>query len=284
MNDIHTTPHAINENWKVFRNTEAGILLAKLYGNKHQEHKKVKSFPSRNHRKTTENHQTPEKRWRYVNGKLGSEEPSNCCFDRKKARSVKAPSFHKTYHKEIAAIDTIPRRKSQNICSQEMILCEELRAHFRPGNLPCFSTNEEKDRLNDIFACKGGKSLPEELTMPIKETQKELAWRMKESQRISKARNLRQDKKLYSSDPGNEDNSRNVCNDKNVKNETFNRLFDHIVQEIKDRNSYQMEMEKYGSGEQTRDTIAKEIAARISRLMSLDKSRAIPVIASLQNK
>lgn len=272
-----------NNNWKVFRNTEAGVLLARLYGNKYESNHRVNSFTCRKRRQSKSDKQsTTRERWREVNAKYGCQDPSQCHFDRTKARSVKAPSFHKKLNTiDISAVDLIPKKKSQYLCNQENANNEELKIHFRPGNMPCFSTNEEKDRLNDIFTCKGGKSLPDELTMPIRKTSRELMRLKQETARIRKAKKLRSQKIVQDITNVNAVDNIEESSDFEDESTLKSTLFDQIVQEIKERREYQVEMEKYGSGENTRDTVVKEITARVSRLKQLDKSRALQIISSL---
>ena len=71
-----------------------------------------------------------------------------------------------------------------------MNVMEEQNRSYRPPPVQGISTSREKERLSDIFAFKGGKSLPSELTQPEIEgkTPFEKRERMEAEERMRKLR------------------------------------------------------------------------------------------------
>ena len=273
--EVQTNDENNCDRWKAFKNTEAGILLHRLYGNKHQSISKPTFRRKRRQSCHQETRAIVNEPWRIVNSKPGFANPSNLKFDHIKAKSVKTPSFrNKSSFKQMYAVDLIPRRKSQQKCKVLVERQEELKGYFRPGNRPNFSCDDEKKRLSNIFECKGGKSLPMELTFPEQETPEEKMWRLKEEHRIKEARQSRLTKHSIINSNDESIISKEEIQLPNNDTDSLNQLYDQIVQEINERRAYQTEMEKLGAGNRTREKVSKEIASRMSQLYKLDAIKA----------
>ena len=106
------------------------------------------------------------------------------------------------------------------------------------------SNAEEKKHLSDVFAKKGGKALPEDLTIDT----------------------TRPTKKSMNS----------VTQPKS--------LFDQLYREILERREFQLSMEQLGCGAESRQQTAQEIAERIEQLRKIDSHRALSVIQKIQMK
>ena len=265
-----------------FRNTEAGRLMARLYGHNTATKRSAASqinYPvltnSKNNRpKRNESTWRNEHQWRAVNSANRLCDPRRSEFDWCKARSVHVPSFRRKLRQGYPSkVDIIPKRKSAQECQGDIQQHAMLREAYRPGNTSGFSTDAEKNRLNEIFTYKGGCALPEDLTNPVESmTPSERMWRENEQKRLDRIKFKR---RANGSGMENVQNTVLIDEDKNrSKKNTKDMLFDHIVNEIKERREYQMELEELGAGDGTRRDVATEIASRISRLKQIDAKRA----------
>jgi len=244
------------DNWKAFKNTEVGNLLARLYGEKRPSEVKV-NYPKP---KQKENVASKNKqRWREVNSKEGSRDPRICLFDRKKAHSVKVPSFtNKGEQKFLSAVEYIPRRVKQTVCQENVETNKNLKRHFRPAYTPSFSEESEKCRLSTIFSEKGGKALPNELLYnpKINKSCRDSVYKGAIQQHIS------EDSPNCKSPRG--------------------QLIEQIEREILERREYQIEMEKLGEGSRTRCNVISEIYSRLQRLKKLDSKRANELLNEIE--
>lgn len=243
------------DNCKVFKNTEVGILLARLYGEKRPSEVKI-NYPKP---KQKENVASKNKqRWREVNSNEGSRDPRLCLFDRKKARSVKVPSFtSKGEQKCLSAVEYIPRRVKQTVCQENVETNKTLKRHFRPAYTPSFSEESEKCRLSTIFSERGGKALPNELLYNPK---------------INKSG---RDTCKGASQQHISENSPNCKSPRR-------QLIEQIEREILERREYQIEMEKLGEGSRKRCNVISEIYSRLQRLKKLDSKRANELLNEIE--
>lgn len=245
--------------WRAFRHdTEAGRLLARLYGdaknhgNSSASAKPKISYPTLKPKSSGINrNQAPlrhDGKWRSV-GAPNTRDPTEKQYDRAKAASVPVPKFkskQQTLHSHVpSAVDRIPHRRSQKQCSNEIAKGRANRGAYRPPRQNMIYSEEEKAKLSEINACRGGKILPKDLTHPIAPLPSE----------IPKQRSL--DNKYPQREP---------------------TLFDQILHEINERREWQSEMEAIGCGAESRQKTVDEISARVKELHRIDKARAQEVL------
>lgn len=166
-------------NWKQFQGTELGALMGQIYGNQNK--------PKINYPKLQTRKPKPLEQKTFIPGgaKIDAEDPRKAT---RRPVDIEVPKNFKERSENIKPIDLINRRKSAETIKTEM---EEIRlkqARYRPANVKPISGPEEKERLNQIFAYKGGKGLPQELTAPTGEMPLEIENRRKEAERADAVR------------------------------------------------------------------------------------------------
>ena len=259
------------ESWKVFqRDTEAGRLLSRLYGCPASKSKI--SYPKQRRRRATDGNQQKKsnedalRSWKttYTVKSLSAKEEAERDSQRKqnksKAVAMKIPKVGRQTHRRgtvsetdlsctisigngMAKVDLIPRRKTEAGCKSNVEEVKFMNKKFRPPVSHAYSSDLEKKRLNDVFSNGSGKCLPADLTaLPV----------------IS-----------------------NSAATSGTKSSTTDSLFDQIFHEIKERREYQLEMERLGAGEATRQQTVNEIQSRCNQLRKVDPSRAAAVIEVL---
>ena len=67
---------------------------------------------------------------------------------------------HVPERREYTAIDVVSRRRNADAIKQEIDDIKLKQTHYRPAYVAPYSSDLEKERLNQIFAYKGGKGLP----------------------------------------------------------------------------------------------------------------------------
>lgn len=223
---------------KVFKHdTEAGRLLSRLYGVELDE---------------------PEIKYPKLKSR-GDDLSKRCPWNQKlkektEIKVVKVPKVgqHKNVEKKAGSllhVSSIPRRKTEASCKESVEEIYVKSRNYRPPNkVTNVSDVPEKERLSEINAYGGGNALPNELTMP--------------KQNIPPSETKRRQHLTNESDE-----------DKNGKFDG-DMLTEEIIKEIEDRRKFQIEMEKTGKGDLTRDRTVKEISDRMTELMRLDSSKA----------
>lgn len=211
-----------DDKWKVFKHdTEAGRLLSRLYG-------------------TTPTCK-PQIRYPKLRMKKKNEAPSidnsDCKSIMSRKTRVSVPKFSRKQKCSDKPVDLVPRRKNFHDCQVTLEKYHDIRSKYRPPYQQPLFTETEKRNLSDVFAQKGGRALPMELTCPVVE-----------------------------STPCHEPMHQNEAETDDPKSQ----LVDHIVREIKERRHYQIAMEKLGEGAASRQVIAQEIALRLNELNRLD--------------
>ena len=248
--------------WKIFqRDTEAGRLLSRLYGCPPSQSKI--SYPKQRRRRATDNkNQTEEnekvasRAWKttYTVHTLSKSEEEEKENERRnnisRALSMKVPKVGRQTTLrmstiDVAKVDLIPRRKTETGCRTNVEQVKFLNKKYRPPAAHAFSSDAEKQRLNDVFSGGKGECLPENLN----------------TDSINSA-------------------ARSNTGTNNCK-QLPDCLFDQIYQEIKERRTYQLEMEKLGAGEATRQSTVDEIQSRLNQLRKIDPDRAAAVIKML---
>jgi hypothetical protein len=243
-----------DQSWKVFqRDSEAGRLLSRLYGLPPSQSKVRRKTTSS---ETKRSESAPEWKTTYTIHTLSKSEEKEKENERKnnisRALSIKVPKVGRstTFANDGSLkIDLAPRRRTETACLSNIQQVKFQNKKYRPPAAHAFSSDAEKQRLNDLFSGGQGKCLPEDLTsIPAVNTSNE--------GRV------------------------NVGTSKCALPES---LFDQIYQEIKERREYQLEMEKLGAGEATRMTTVNEIQTRINQLRRIDPNKAAVVIKMLMN-
>ena len=176
------------ENWKQFQGTELGSLLGSIYGSQRPQI----NYPKP---KLSKANSLPKKEFIPGGAKMDAVDPRKAT---RKDVHVNVPkttgrsgSFYDLTidsNQSLKPIDVIPRRKAANAIQSEIDDIKMRQEHYRPANSRNISNDYEKERLSQIFSFKGGKGLPEELTMPVGETPMERQQRMKEKERIETIR------------------------------------------------------------------------------------------------
>ena len=136
----------------------------------------------------------------------------------------------------------IPRRRSEKNCRDTLIKYDFENRQYKPPHLMRRSNNQEKKHLSDVFAKKGGKALPVDLTIDTTR-----------------------------SSPKPVDDTQSPTT-----------LFDQLYGEILERREFQLSMEQIGFGAESRQQTANEIAERIEQLRKIDSNRALSVVQRLQ--
>eukprot|EP00592_Proboscia_alata_P001452 CAMPEP_0194380204 /NCGR_PEP_ID=MMETSP0174-20130528/43440_1 /TAXON_ID=216777 /ORGANISM="Proboscia alata, Strain PI-D3" /LENGTH=273 /DNA_ID=CAMNT_0039163441 /DNA_START=36 /DNA_END=857 /DNA_ORIENTATION=+ len=266
-------------NWSAFEG-EAGRLLARLYGGNEQKKSQI-NYPQLKRRRNAQiDH---KKGWVAVNGKAGSSDPRSASA---RSKTVAVPKVgggdrrSNNGRNSNAAVDFIPKRKSASSCKADIEKYEIRAAAYRPPHVHTFSSEKEKQRLNEIFTFKGGLALPEELTNPVGPCPSELAWRDNENKRVHEAKVKRDGQHSY------HDQSLGVGVDSKKKQilNSSDLLFSQILLEIKERREFQRAMEETGGGRNTRNSVSQEIASRIKKLQQINRRKAEEVIRDLYSK
>lgn len=238
------------DNWKQFQGTELGSLLGSIYG--------AQNRPKINYPKP-KTKTIPHAKNGFIPGGAKSE-----AVDPRKAtrRSVNVAVPRLTGRSEevenIKPIDVISRRKNVTAIQSELDDIRMRQEHYRPAFIKPISVDQEKDRLSQIFTFKGGKGLPEELTMPTGESPFEAQQRRKEMERLDSIREKR---------------GLNVVRSNSMTNRRALSVDEQFAQqiqtEIEERTQHLREMQKIGIRPQEEAAMKRELAARVSELNRL---------------
>ena len=170
-----------DQSWKVFqRDTEAGRLLSRLYGYPPSQSKVT--YPKQRRRRATDGDEQKKKPkeeanargWRttYTVRTLSKAEEEEKEIERKtnisRALSIKVPKVGRATGQRstlidgttLAKVDCIPRRKTETGCRNNVEQAKFLNKKYRPPAAHAFSSDSEKQRLNDLFSGAKGKCLP----------------------------------------------------------------------------------------------------------------------------
>lgn len=143
------------QNWKQFQGTELGGLMARLYGNENK--------PNINYPKPKQRKAAPPPVFIPGGAKHNAVDP------RKSTRrevniEVPVPTGGRRAQK-FHQVDFIAHRKSADVMKNEIAEIKMRQTHYRPANSQAYSSDAEKDKFAQICQYKGGKALPEELTV-----------------------------------------------------------------------------------------------------------------------
>ena len=164
----------IAPDWRVFKHhSEAGRLLRRLYGVSVEDKPPITYPPLvRKNRSDTNSTQVAHKSPWQIGNKSNS---GIVTCKTKQSVSVpkvgigKEPRNRKSIacideHRKKQNVDSIPHRKTEIACRDDWNKCDQIRKEYRPPNPKVCYAGDEKDRLNTVFASKGGRGLPDELT------------------------------------------------------------------------------------------------------------------------
>jgi hypothetical protein len=236
------------DNWKRFQGTELGSLLGSIYGN-----------PNR----TKINYPKP-KAMQIVHDKkefIPGGAKLNASDSRKATRrnvkvAVPKPVGNRHENQEnIKPVDYIPRRRGVASIQQELDDIRMRQEHYRPAFVKPVSVVAEKDRLTQIFTFKGGKALPEELTMPVGEAPFEVQNRRKEIERLN---TIRQKRGLTVVRSGSQ---RAMSTDEEFAQQ--------IQREIEERAQHLEDMRQIGLKPVQEKVMMRELAQRVDELQRL---------------
>ena len=266
------------EQWRAFKqDTEAGRLLARLYGVEAGSNKPKVSYPKlkpkQKGRENGESNLQHKTQWRSV-GAPNTRDPTEKRYDRAKAAAVPVPKFGRNKGKRKAEVDIIPRRRPAASCKVEIDHGKQNKKAYRPPRQNAVYTDAEKDKLNEINTYRGGRILPTDLTHPVAPMPSEIKQKQQEAERVREARTRRKFRVKGSSSRDADVGGLIDVRPKSSKD----ILFDQIVEEIKDRRKFQLEMERCQAGGQSREKIVNEISARAKELYRLDKERAEKIL------
>lgn len=239
------------DNWKQFQGTELGSLLGSIYGSQR---------PKINYPKPTLNKSNSVvDRKGFIPGgaKIDAVDPRKATRRSVNLVVPKPSGSHHFQDENMKPVDLIPHRKSADVIKHELDDIKMRQERYRPANVKPISSDLEKDRLNQIFTFKGGKGLPEELTLPVGETPFELAEKAREKERldaIRRKRGLMVVKSAGSSQPLS-------YND---------QMAQQITSEIQERTKYLEEMKAIGIKPEQERRLKQDLANKIDELNRLN--------------
>ena len=157
----------------------------------------------------------------------------------------------------LSLIDVIPRRKHENVIRKEIDDIRMRQEMYRPAHTHAVSSEAEKERLNQIFQYKGGKGLPDELTLPAGMAPFEVAERKREQDRIAQVREKRFPTKPAAAAP---------------RLTPAESLEQQIVSEINERREHLESMRDLGALQPTEERRLKgEISQRLNELRRMQE-------------
>lgn len=145
------------DNWKQFQGTELGSLLAGIYGG----NKPKINYPKLNKIKSAPN--IEESTWRPTINKPTAVDPRKTTRRPIEGHLVIPRMRGGRKNTPLALIDCVPKRKNENEIRNEIDDIKLKATYYRPAHMATRG-DAEKVRCGEIFAFKGGKCLPQELT------------------------------------------------------------------------------------------------------------------------
>ena len=145
------------EHWKQFQGSELGSLLSSIYGRPHANIKYPKLATRQTESKDI---------WRPISNKPGAVDPRNAT---RREVGLEVPKMRggRTFSRP-ALIDCIPKRRNETEIRGELETIKMQQTHYRPAHFAARG-DAEKERISEIFTYRGGKGLPEELTVPVQQ-------------------------------------------------------------------------------------------------------------------
>ena len=227
------------ENWEQFRGSEIGGLLSNIYGTE----KAVVRYP------------------RLFQKKI---DPIKSCegsgtAKRKGRVSVPKVGLEKSSIPSIAAVDCIARRKKESIIKVELDEIRSRQNFYRPAYRHSLG-DQEKEKLNQICQCKGGKILPEDLAYPITKTPLEVAAILVDNQKRHQFKERTRPTQL--SDKG-------LCS---PVLSPLEQMKEQVAGEISERTIYLQDLRNTGLRPPNDSRIRSEISLRLKELSKMNGS------------
>jgi hypothetical protein len=232
------------ENWERFRGSEIGGLLSNIYGTE----KTVVRYPKLSKKKadSIESHESSRIYIREIAKKKGR-------------LSVPKVGLEKSILPSIAAVDSIARRKKESTIKVEVDEMRSRQIFYRPAYSHSLG-EQEKEKLNQICQCKGGKILPEDLAYPITKTPLEVAATLKD--------NLRRREFAESRRP-----SRSLSNAARPPLlSQLEQMKEQVAGEISERTVYLQDLRNVGLRAPNESRIRTEILLRVNELKRMNGS------------
>lgn len=222
-----------------------GSLMSQIYGNQNK--------PKINYPKPKQSSKPllPEKQF-MVGGNVGATDPRKST---RRPANVSVPK-HVPETRNVTAIDVVSRRKNADAIKQEIDDIKMKQSYYRPAYQAPYSSDLEKDKLSQIFAYKGGKGLPEEMTQIAGEAPFEAQQRRKEEQRIEAVRMKRSGASVVQHQPARMSEEEQIAQ--------------QITMEIDERRKHLEEMKEIGISKQEENRLRTEISRKLDELRRLD--------------
>lgn len=242
------------DNWKQFQGTELGSVLSKLYGNNSSS--KI-NYPKP---KSKVPFDSSKEIFRPVNSKPNATDPRKTT--RKQVDLIVPKCNGSSNNENFHPVDYLMKRRNKSVIDVEIDDMKMRDRHYRPAHFKAISSDYEKEKLSQIFSCKGGKALPDELTNPVGDAPYELQERRQQAERMS---NIRRSKGLKV------DNGNTIIPAKTFSSNEL--LAQQIKDEINDRTEYltNMRMMKGSIAKHDEARVKNEIKIRMHELDSLGK-------------
>lgn len=143
------------ENWKIFRrDTKAGRLLSKLYGESPRDNFSRVSYPKLKVRKDSSDLASRPKFSTCVRNEVDPD-----VVKRKlKVAALNIPKIGRNKENQRSNLSSLPRLRSFAMCQIEIDQSRKLTKAYRPPNSK--NLNDEKTKLFEAFELNGGKALP----------------------------------------------------------------------------------------------------------------------------
>jgi len=143
------------QNWRQFQGSELGSLLSSIYGRPQTNIKYPKVATRRAEARDI---------WRPIANKPGAVDPRSAS---RREVAVEVPKMRggRSFSRP-ALIDCVPKRRNESEIRSELQTIKLQQTHYRPAHFAARG-DAEKERVSEIFTYKGGKGLPEELTVPV---------------------------------------------------------------------------------------------------------------------
>lgn len=234
------------DNWKQFQGTELGSLLGSIYG---------QNRPKINYPKPKVKQETVDRKGFIPGGAKSDAADPRKATRREVKVAVPKPTGRSAEQENIKPIDYIPKRKNLTMIQQDIDDIRMRQEHYRPAFVKPVAVDAEKDRLSQIFTFKGGKALPEELTMPVGEAPFEVQQRRKEMERLD---TIRQKRGLM------------VVRSNSQKALSANEQFAQQIQrEIEERTQHLEEMRRIGIKPQQEKAMMRDLSLKVGELSRL---------------
>ena len=235
--------------WQQFRGTELGSLLTTLYGNPR---------PAVNYPKLKAKGGEFQPTSKYTSSGAKVVVPTKRNVSVAVPRLTGMSCAQEDQPTRRAPVDCIARRKQADKIKAEIDDIKMRDSYYR-GPLTKEIGEREKDRYTQICAFKGGKALPDELTIPGGDAPFELAARKKEQQRRDQVYARRNPAKYGTQSLGSHPTSLSETE----------QLQEQIAAEINERREYLVAM-RAENVNVDETTIRREIAQRVAELQKLD--------------